>query len=55
MDLALEAGLSRDRYWRIECGYAQPTADELRRLAKVLSVETHALGFSEPELEAKTA
>lgn len=53
MDLALKAGLSRDRYWRIENGYEQPSADERARLAKSLRVSDEGLGF--PIIEAKAS
>lgn len=46
LDLAIKVGLSRDRYWRIENGYDQPAADELRKLAKALRVSEADLGFS---------
>lgn len=53
MDLALKAGLSRDRYWRIENDYEQPTTAERAKLARALRVEMAALGF--PEIEAKAS
>lgn len=43
MDLALKVGLSRDRYWRIENGYEEPTDDERARLSKALRAETSEL------------
>lgn len=46
MDLAPKAGLSRDRYWRIENGYEQPTETELARLAKALKVDASELGLT---------
>lgn len=52
MDLALKAGFSRDRYWRIEKGYDQPTPAERVRLAKALRVEDVALGFPVAAAEA---
>lgn len=52
MDLALKAGLSRDRYWRIENGYEQPTLNERHALARALRVGDDALGFSAPEAKA---
>ena len=48
LDLALKVGLSRDRYWRIENGYDDPSDSELRKLAKALRVEEAALGFDLP-------
>ena len=48
LDLALKVGLSRDRYWRIENGYDDPSESELRKLAKALRVEEAALGFDLP-------
>lgn len=56
MDLALKAGLSRDRYWRIENGYEFPATAELSRLAKALKVTVPDLGFTVPEQpEAKAS
>lgn len=52
MDLALEVGLSRDRYWRIENGYEQPTPTERIKLARALRVDVDALGFQIPEAKA---
>jgi transcriptional regulator with XRE-family HTH domain len=47
MDLALKAGLSQSRYWRIENGYEQPTTTERAKLAKALRVEdVEELGFA---------
>lgn len=46
MDLALTVGLSRDRYWRIENGYDDPSESERRKLATALRVEEAALGFA---------
>lgn len=46
MDLALKAGLSRDRYWRIENGYEHPTDAEQARLSKALKADLSDLGFS---------
>lgn len=51
LDLAVKAGITRDRYWYIENGYKEPTEDELKNLAKALKVSRAALGFdcsSEP-------
>jgi transcriptional regulator with XRE-family HTH domain len=53
MDLALAAGLSRDRYWRIENGYDYPTDRERARLAKALRVTPADLGI--PELTARAS
>lgn len=36
MDTAARAGISHNRYWRIENGYTEPTPDERRELARVL-------------------
>lgn len=35
-DLAKAAGITADRYWRIENDYAEPTADEIADLVRVL-------------------
>ena len=35
-DLAKAAGITADRYWRIENDHAEPTADEIAALAIVL-------------------
>lgn len=43
MDLALKAGFSRDRYWRIENGYETPTDRERARLARALGVQVDDL------------
>lgn len=37
-DVAAVLGISRDRYWRIEKGYAQPTDDEKSALADYFGV-----------------
>lgn len=55
MDLALKVGLSKDRYWRIENGYEQPTDTERARLAKVLRVDVEALGFGLPAQQIEQA
>ena len=47
MDLAIKAGLSRDRYWRIENGYEQPALDERVKLARALRVDESDLGFQQ--------
>lgn len=52
MDLAIKAGLSRDRYWRIENGYDKPTLGELGKLARALKVEPDALGLQAQEAKA---
>jgi transcriptional regulator with XRE-family HTH domain len=36
-DLAKAAGISADRYWRIENDHNDPTDDEIRALAKALN------------------
>jgi len=38
-DLAQRAGISTDRYWRIEKGYVDPTDQERAALAAVLDVD----------------
>lgn len=45
MDVARDAGISHNRYWRIENGYEQPTADECKSLAKALKANIKDLGF----------
>jgi transcriptional regulator with XRE-family HTH domain len=54
MDLAIKAGISLSRYWRIESGYEQPTDAERARLAKALRVERSALGF-DPATEVRAS
>lgn len=49
MDLALKAGLSLSRYWRIENGYETPDTGERGRLAKALRITVGELGFEQPE------
>lgn len=48
MDLALKIDMSRDRYWRIENGYEEPTDAERVQLAKALKVAEADLGFEIP-------
>lgn len=50
-DLAAKAGLHPDRYWRIEKGYTDPTAQEQAAIAEALAVPV-ALAFPE---QAQTA
>jgi transcriptional regulator with XRE-family HTH domain len=38
MDTAEAAGISFNRYWRIEAGYAEPTEQERQHIARVLHV-----------------
>lgn len=45
LDLALSAGMPRDRYWHIENGYAAPTAADASAIARVLKVEVADIGF----------
>jgi transcriptional regulator with XRE-family HTH domain len=35
-DVAQRIGIHRDRFWRIENGYTDPTSDEIAALARVL-------------------
>lgn len=49
LKLATEAGLTENRYWRIENGYAEPTPDERAALARVLDTTEESLF---PELAA---
>lgn len=44
-DMAIRAGFVYNRYWRIEKGYAEPTAEERARIAAALGVEENQLGF----------
>ena len=46
IELAFKIDMSRDRYIRIENGYAQPTDRELRKIARVLGVTVDDLGMS---------
>lgn len=39
LETATLSGISMNRYWRIENGYAQATTDEQDALAKVFAVE----------------
>lgn len=55
IDLALKAGLSLSRYWRIENGYEQPTDTERARLAKALRVDDVALGVAMADVKAKAS
>ncbi len=38
MDTAIKAGLALNRYWRIENGYSEATAEEKAALAKAFGV-----------------
>ncbi len=38
MDVAEQAGLNVNRYWRIENGYVQPTPSERRALSRLFRV-----------------
>jgi transcriptional regulator with XRE-family HTH domain len=51
-DLAIRAGVSRNRYWRIEKGYDPPTESERSKLAKALRVDESALGFPDQQAVA---
>lgn len=42
-DLAKAAGINSDRYWRIENDHADPTADEMAALERVLDTTREAL------------
>ena len=42
-DLARAAGITADRYWRIENDYAEPTAEEIAELARVLDTTPEEL------------
>lgn len=43
MDTATAAGISHNRYWRIENGYAAPTTEERQALAAVFAVAVEAV------------
>jgi transcriptional regulator with XRE-family HTH domain len=45
--VATRAGIPRARMSELECGYVQPRADELARLADVLGVSVNALTSEE--------
>jgi transcriptional regulator with XRE-family HTH domain len=42
-DLAKAAGITADRYWRIENDHAEPTADEIAALARELQTTPEAM------------
>lgn len=44
MQLAEAAGISHNRYWRIEAGHAEPTDNEQRAIASALNVSV-AIAF----------
>ena len=46
-DVAWRAGISLDRYWRIENGYERPTPEEKERIAAVLGVGVRSLAFAD--------
>ncbi len=46
VDLARRTAIQAMRYWKIENGYLEPTADECKSLAKALRVKVEALGFA---------
>lgn len=53
-DLALKAGLTPSRYWKIENDVPPgPTDDERARLARALRIQSGSLGF--PEIEEAQA
>lgn len=52
-DLAKAAGITADRYWRIENDHADPTADEIAALARVLEATPEALFPSLAEQQAE--
>lgn len=39
MDAAAHLGMSRDRFWKIENGFIEPTEDEERALARLFKVQ----------------
>jgi len=51
--LAQLAGLSEDRYWRIEKGYAGATDEEQAAIARALGVAVGEIAF--PQLDAQVA
>lgn len=46
LDTAERAGMTRERYWKIENGYEQPTAAEQSKLARVFQIETELFAGS---------
>lgn len=48
MDLALEVGMGRDRLWRIENGYTEPTEDEMVAIANALGAQVDE-AFPQPQ------
>lgn len=42
-DVAQRIGIHRDRFWRIENGYTEPTADEIKSLARALEAKPEEL------------
>lgn len=43
LDTALKAGISANRYWRIENGYDEPTEAERKKLARILKSDVETL------------
>ncbi len=54
-DVAAALGVSRDRYWRIENGYAVPTAAERTTLAEFFGVPNEVLFPAPTETTAHPA
>lgn len=51
LETAAKANIGETRYWKIENGYAQPTDDERKDLAKALRVSVEQL----PSVDAVSA
>lgn len=48
IDTARLAGMTKDRFWRIENGYLDPTDDERGVFARIFNVEPSAIFPSSP-------
>lgn len=53
LDAAVEAGMTREKYWRIENGYDQPTAEEITKLARAFGVPSDTLRAQVSEQAAR--
>ena len=51
MEIAKRTGIQAMRYWKIEKGYLEPTADECKSLAKVLKCKVDDLGLTPCQME----
>ena len=54
MDVAEQTGMSRDKYWRIENGYDEPSTEEQAALATVFHVSVDEI-FQSTTTEPKEA